>query len=77
MYKKKKILKLLNESKSFSDILKFNSDTLGNKIFLIDYTSEKKYEISYSKFNNYVDLCCNYFKTLNLKKRRYYKSSYE
>ena len=41
MYKKKKILKLLNESKSFSDILKFNSDTLGNKIFLIDYTSEK------------------------------------
>ena len=68
MYKKKKILKLLNESKSFSDILKFNSDTLGNKIFLIDYTSEKKYEISYSKFNNYVDLCCNYFKTLNLKK---------
>ena len=64
-----KSLRFLNTSISISDVLDKNSKNFGKKIFLIDHTSKKTRNITYSEFNDYVDYCCAYFKNLGLVKR--------
>ena len=65
---RRKSLENINKSSSMSEILEKNSKNFGERIFLIDHTSKKQMNISYAKFNEYVNYCCIYFKQLNLVK---------
>ena len=58
----------INKCNSISEILELNSEKFSEKIFIHDHSSHEVNSISYSKFNYYVNCCCNFFEILKIKK---------
>ena len=65
---KLKSIKLISESNNISEVLSHYAKNIPNQNFIIDHTSNRILKIKYSQFNQYVNNCCKYFKTSNLKK---------